>query len=31
MLIIEPSGSGKTIALLNLIQKQDSDNLIDKI
>ena len=31
MLIIEPSGSGKTNALLNLIQKQDNDNLIDKI
>ena len=31
MLIIESSGSGKTNALLNLIQKQDSDKLIDKI
>ena len=30
-LIIEPSGSGRTNALLNLIQKQDNDNLIDKI
>ena len=26
-----PSGSGKTNALLTLIQKQDNDNLIDKI
>ena len=31
MLITEPSGSGKTNALLNLIQKQDNDNLFDKI
>ena len=31
MLIIRPSGSGKTNALLNLIQKQDNDSLIDKI
>ena len=36
MLIIGPSGSGKTNALLNLIQwnciqKQDNNNLIDKI
>ena len=31
MLIIAPSGSGKTNALLNLIQKQDNDDLIDKI
>ena len=31
MLIIEPSGSRKTNALLNLIQKQDNDSLIDKI
>ena len=31
ILIIRPSGSGKTNALLNLIQKQDNDNLIDKI
>ena len=31
MLLIEPSGSGKTNALLNLIQKQDNDSLIDKI
>ena len=31
MLIPEPSGSGKTSALLNLIQKQDNDSLIDKI
>ena len=31
MLIIGSSGSGKTKALLNLIQKQDNDNLIDKI
>ena len=31
MLIITPSGSGKTNALLNLIQKQDNDSLIDKI
>ena len=29
MLIIEPSGSGKTNTLLNLIQ-QDNDDLIDK-
>ena len=31
MLIIGASGSAKTIALLNLIQKQDNDSLIDKI
>ena len=31
MLIIGPSGSEKTNVLLNLIQKQDNDNLIDKI
>ena len=31
MLIIGPSESGKTNALLNLIQKQDNDSLIDKI
>ena len=32
MLIIGPSASGKTNALLNLIQKQDNDDsLIDKI
>ena len=31
MLIIEPSGSGKTNALLNLILKQDNDSTIDKI
>ena len=31
MLIIKPSGSGKTNTLLNLIQKQDNDNLFDKI
>ena len=31
MLIIGPSGPGKTNALLNLIQRQDSDSLIDKI
>ena len=30
MLIIGPSGSGKNNALLNLIQRQDNDNLIDK-
>ena len=30
ILIIRPSGSGKTNALLNLIQK-DNNNLIDKI
>ena len=30
MMIIDPSGSGKTDALLNLIQ-QDNNNLIDKI
>ena len=29
MLIIRPSGSGKTNALLNLIQKQNNDSLID--
>ena len=31
ILIIGPFGSGKTNALLNLIQKQDNDSLIDKI
>ena len=31
MLIIEPSESEKTNALLNLIQKQDNDSLGDKI
>ena len=31
MLIIGGSGSGKTNAILNLIQKQDNDNLTDKI
>ena len=31
MLIIGGFGSGKTNALLNLIKKQDSDSLIDKI
>ena len=31
MLIIGPTVSGKTNALLNLIQKQDSESLIDKI
>ena len=31
MLIIRPSGSGKTNALLNLIQKQNNDSPIDKI
>ena len=31
MLIIRPSGSRKTNALLNLIQKQDNNSLIDKI
>ena len=31
MLIIGPPGSGKINALLNLIQKQDNDNLIDKV
>ena len=31
MLIIGPSRSGKTNALLNLIQKQDNGSLIDKI
>ena len=31
MLIVETSGSGKTNALLNLIQKQDNDSLVDKI
>ena len=30
-LIIGGFGSGKTNALLNLIKKQDSDSLIDKI
>ena len=31
MLIIGSSGSGKADVLLNLIQKQDNDNRIDKI
>ena len=31
MLIIGPSGSEKTTALLNLIQKQNNDSAIDKI
>ena len=31
MLITGPSGSRKTNALLNLIQKQDNDSFIDKI
>ena len=31
MLIIGPSGSGKANALLDLIQKQDNDNFVDKI
>ena len=31
ILILIGSGSGKTNTLLNLIKKQDSDNLIDKI
>ena len=31
MLIIGPSGSRKTNALLNLIEKQENENLIDKI
>ena len=31
MLIIGPPGSGKTNALLNLIQKQNIKNPIDKI
>ena len=31
MFITGPSGSGTTNALLNLIQKQDNDNLIGKI
>ena len=31
MLITGGSGSGKTNALLNLIEEQDSDSLIDKI
>ena len=31
MLIIGPSGSGQTNALLNLIQKQNNNNPIDKI
>ena len=31
ILIIRGPGSEKTNALLNLIKKQDSDNLIDKI
>ena len=31
MLIIGPSGLGKTNALINFIQKQDNGNLIDKI
>ena len=31
MLTTESSGSGKTNALLNLIEKQDNDTLIDRI
>ena len=31
MLIIRPSGSVKTNALLNLIQKQSNDSPVDKI
>ena len=31
MLIIGPSGPGKTNALLNLFQKQNNDSPIDKI
>ena len=31
MLIIGPSGSGKNNALINLIQKQNNNNPIDKI
>ena len=31
MLIIGPSGSGKINILLNLMQKQDNENLTDKI
>ena len=31
MRIIGPSGSRKTNALLNLIQKQDNGTLVDKI
>ena len=31
MLIIKPSGSGKTNALLNLIRKPNNDSPIDKI
>ena len=31
MLIIGPFGSGRSNALLNLIQKQDNDSLIGKI
>ena len=31
MLIIGPSGFRKTNALHNLIEKQDNDNLIEKI
>ena len=31
MLIIGPSGSGKPNALLNLIQKQNNNNAVDKI
>ena len=31
MSIIGPSGSGKTSVLLNLIQKQDNENPIDRI
>ena len=30
MLIVGPSGTGKTNAFLNLIQKKDTDSLIDK-
>ena len=31
MLIIGPYGSGETNALINLIQKRDNGNVIDKI
>ena len=31
MLIIRPSGPRKTNLLLNLVQKQDNDNVSDKI
>ena len=30
MLIIVPSGSGKTNTLMNVIQKQDNNNLVTK-